>query len=80
MKLVMRLLGWKRLSRKRRVKLQRWKSHAKKCVAIVVAGIVTCVSIATVRNSVVVVSWVALAGMAAWLIWHVKQQRGEWGI
>ena len=81
MKLLMRLLGWKRLSRRRRAKLQGWKNTAKKCAAIVATAALTSVAIATVkvdnRVAIVLGSSVTLSLMVAWLWYHMHK---EWSM
>ena len=81
MKLLMRLLGWKRLSRRRRVKLQGWKNTVKKAAAIITAAALTSVAIATVkvdnRVAIVLGSCTALSLMVAWLWYHMHK---EWSL
>ena len=81
MKFLMRLLGWKRLSRRRRAKLQGWKNTAKKCAAIITAVSLTGVAAATVkvdnRVAIVLGSCVSLSLMVAWLWYHIRK---EWGM
>ena len=74
----MRLLGWKRMSRRRRAKLQGWKNTAKKCAAIIAAATLI-TTFARARpvdtpTSIVLMSTVSLAGMVAWLWYHMHKE------
>ena len=76
--MLMRLLGWKRMSRRRRAKLQGWKNTAKKAAAIITAVTLTGVARATVkvdnRVAIVLGSCVALSLMVAWLWYHMHKE------
>ena len=79
--MLMWLLGWKRLSRRRRARLQGWKNTAKKAAAIMAAVTLIGVARATVkvdsRVAIILGSCVSLSLMVAWLWYHMHK---EWNL